>query len=103
MREFSWNVGSDMEVVERPARSKLRGRGVDLLVLLAVLGLSGCFGKPAAAPAPPPPAASVAHPLPKEVVEWDTYSGNLQSPAMANVAARVSGLIVDMPFKEGVS
>ncbi len=44
------------------------------------------MGKRASPPAPPPPAASVAHPLPKEVVEWDTYSGNLQSPEMANVA-----------------
>ena len=50
---------------------------------------------------PPPPAASVAHPLEKEVVEWDTFTGHLQSPEMANVAARVSGLIMKMSFEEG--
>ena len=77
-------------------------RGVTAIATLAVLaGLAGCMGRPAAAPMPPPPAASVAHPLEKEVVEWDTFTGHLQSPEMANVAARVSGLIMKMPFEEG--
>ena len=69
--------------------------------LLILAGLTGCMRRPAAAPMPPPPAASVAHPLEKEVVEWDTFTGHLQSPEMANVAARVSGLIMQMPFEEG--
>ena len=37
----------------------------------------------------------------REVVEWDTYTGHLQSPEMANVVARVSGLVMEMPFEEG--
>ncbi len=37
----------------------------------------------------------------KDVVEWDVYTGHLQAPEVANVAARVSGLIVEMPFEEG--
>ena len=51
--------------------------------------------------APPPPDVSVALPVQREVVEWDTYTGHLQSPEMANVVARVTGLLVDMPFEEG--
>ena len=51
--------------------------------------------------APPPPDVSVALPVQKDVVEWDTYTGYLQAPEVANVAARVSGLIVEMPFEEG--
>jgi RND family efflux transporter MFP subunit len=61
---------------------------------------SGC-GKFAPPQGPPPTPASVAHPVEKEVIEWDTFSGHLQSPEMANVAARVSGLIMKMPFQEG--
>ena len=44
---------------------------------------------------------SVAYPVQRDVVEWDTYTGHLQSPEMANVVARVSGLIMEMPFEEG--
>jgi RND family efflux transporter MFP subunit len=51
--------------------------------------------------APPPAAVTVAHPVQKEVIEWDTYTGYLQAPQSVNVAARVSGLITDAPFVEG--
>jgi len=50
---------------------------------------------------PPVPDVSVAFPVERDVVEWDTYTGYLQAPEVANVAARVSGLIVEMPFEEG--
>jgi RND family efflux transporter MFP subunit len=71
-----------------------------ILLSLIVTGLVGC-GKAPKATAPPPPDVSVAYPVQKDVVEWDTYTGYLQSPEMANVAARVSGMIVEMPFEEG--
>ena len=61
----------------------------------------GCHDKKPAASAPPPPDVSVAYPVQKDVVEWDTYTGYLQAPEVANVAARVSGLIMEMPFEEG--
>jgi RND family efflux transporter MFP subunit len=63
--------------------------------------LVGCHGKGPSAAAPPPPDVSVAYPVQKEVVEWDIFTGHLQAPEVANVAARVSGLIVEMPFEEG--
>ncbi|MDP9174956.1 MAG: efflux RND transporter periplasmic adaptor subunit [Planctomycetota bacterium] len=65
------------------------------------IGLIGCGGKSQGAQAPPPPAVTVAHPVLKEVIEWDTYTGHLEAPESVNVAARVSGLIVDTPFAEG--
>jgi RND family efflux transporter MFP subunit len=71
------------------------------LILLMVTGLIGCRAKAPVASAPPPPDVSVAYPVQKEVVEWDTYTGHLQSPEMANVVARVGGLIMEMPFEEG--
>jgi RND family efflux transporter MFP subunit len=74
-------------------------RRVAPAVTVAAL-LQGC-----AKSAPPPPAApvsvTVANPVQREVVEWDTYTGYLEAPQSVNVAARVSGLIMDEPFTEG--
>jgi len=72
-----------------------------ILISLIVTGLIGCRAKAPVGSAPPPPDVSVAHPVQRDVVEWDTYTGHLQSPEMANVVARVSGLIMEMPFEEG--
>ena len=69
------------------------------MALIVVL-LAGC-SKNGPDATPPPPDVSVAYPVEKDVVEWDTYTGYLQAPEMANVAARVSGLIMEMPFEEG--
>jgi RND family efflux transporter MFP subunit len=69
--------------------------------MLAVAILSGCHVKGPGAQAPPPPDVSVATPVQRDVVEWDTYTGYLQAPEVANVMARVSGLIMEMPFEEG--
>ena len=69
------------------------------LILAAVLS-HGCR-KDAPPPPPPPPAVTVTEPLEREVTDWDEYTGHLQSPQAANVAARISGFITDTPFKEG--
>jgi RND family efflux transporter MFP subunit len=69
------------------------------MVLAAMVG--GCAEKPMAMPAPPPAAVTVAHPLQKDVVEWDVYTGHLEAPESANVSARVSGMVMQAPFSEG--
>ncbi|HEY3898480.1 MAG TPA: efflux RND transporter periplasmic adaptor subunit [Chthoniobacter sp.] len=69
-------------------------------VLAWSLGLAGC-GKPTAMQAPPPPTVTVSLPLDREVTDWDEYTGHLVSPETANIAARISGIIVETPFKEG--
>src|ERR1700755_2768997 len=74
-------------------------RSAGFVVLIALI-LQGCEKQPAAAPAPPP-AVTVANPVYREVIEWDTYTGYLEAPESVNVAARVSGLIVATPFTEG--
>ncbi len=79
----------------------VRRYGFALLAVMISIGLIGCGGKSQGAQAPPPPAVTVAHPVLKEVIEWDTYTGHLEAPESVNVAARVSGLIVDTPFAEG--
>lgn len=49
----------------------------------------------------PPPAVTVALPIEREVMEWDVYTGHLEAPEAAAVVARVSGMIMEMPFTEG--
>jgi RND family efflux transporter MFP subunit len=44
---------------------------------------------------------TVANPVQRDVVEWDTYTGYMEAPQSVNVAARVSGLLMDAPFVEG--
>jgi RND family efflux transporter MFP subunit len=52
-------------------------------------------------PAPPPPSVTVAKPLQQEVMEWDTFNGYFEAKESVNISGRVSGMIVDAPFKEG--
>jgi RND family efflux transporter MFP subunit len=80
---------------------QLRAWPFVILISLIATGLIGCGAKAPVGSAPPPPDVSVAFPVQRDVVEWDTYTGHLQAPEMANVVARVSGLIMKMPFEEG--
>src|SRR6476661_8699030 len=89
------------DAVQINERRKHRGARILVLAALAAVALVGCHAKTPGATAPPPPEVSVAHPVEKDVVEWDTYTGYLQAPEVARVAARVSGLIMEMPFEEG--
>jgi RND family efflux transporter MFP subunit len=70
------------------------------IILFSLLAASGCGrGQPPAAP--PAPTVTVNRPLQREVVEWDEFTGHLESPQYVEVRARVSGEMVDAPFKEG--
>src|SRR5947209_3063154 len=68
-------------------------------ILSAALN-AGC-DRTEAAPALPPAAVTVSHPLRREVIEWDEYTGHLEAPETVNLQARVSGFIEQAPFKEG--
>src|SRR5688572_22721234 len=75
------------------------GKGL-LAVALAGFVLSGC-NRPPAAPQMPPPAVTVAHPIEREVQEWDEYPGRLEAKETVEVRARVTGYIKSVSFKEG--
>ena len=45
---------------------------------------------------------SVTRPVEREVTDWDEYPARLAAVDMVNVQARVSGLINQAPFQEGV-
>lgn len=69
---------------------------VGLVVLLA-----GCKRDAAKAPAPPPTAVTVAHPIRQEIIDWDEYTGTLTAVDQVQVRARVSGFLESVHFKEG--
>ncbi len=94
----------EAEMLEPPPANwvdLLHPRGFAVAIALVFTGLLGCGGPPPGAPDFPPAEVNVARPIQKDVVEWDIYTGHLQAPEVAIVAARVSGLIVEMPFEEG--
>lgn len=64
--------------------------------------LAACKAKEQPAPPEaPPPAVTVALPVEYEVTEWDEYTGYLDAVEFVEVRARVSGLVVAVPFEEG--
>ncbi len=69
------------------------------IILLSLLVASGCGRSPP--PAPQVPTVTVNRPLQRQVLEWDEFTGHIESPQYVEVRARVSGEIVEAPFKEG--
>ncbi len=51
--------------------------------------------------APPPPKVSVAQPLERAVTEWDEYTGRFDAVETVEVRARVSGVLMEVKFKDG--
>lgn len=51
--------------------------------------------------APALPHLSVAHPIVREVVEWDEYTARIESPHSVEVRARVSGVLDSVAFRDG--
>lgn len=72
-----------------------------VVVLLAGCKQPAATGQAGGGAAPPPTPVTVAEPVIKDVVEWDVYTGHLEAPESAQVAARVNGLITEMSFSEG--
>ena len=64
--------------------------------------LAGCDRSGAAPPpAPPPAAVTVSHPVDRDVVDGDEYTGRLEAVDSVDVRARVSGFIDSAKFREG--
>src|SRR5579859_3253660 len=54
---------------------------------------------------PPPPAPAplvvIAQPLQRQVVDWDDFVGQFESPSAVDLRPRVSGYVVAVDFKDG--
>lgn len=78
-----------------------------LLIAVAMLALAGgagwkMFGAgEAEASAPPVPVVQAAHPLLREVTQWDDYVGRFAPSRTVDVRPRVSGAITRIHFRDG--
>jgi membrane fusion protein, multidrug efflux system len=84
------------------ATSAMLRIGTERLIVVALsLWLAGCNNQQPAANGPPPAEVTVSRPEQKEVVNWNEFTGRTAAVKLVTVTARVSGYIVDIPFKEG--
>ena len=75
---------------------------VSALSASCLLALAACTdAKQAQAPAPSPPAVSIANPLEMNVVEWDEYTGRFDAVDTVEVRARISGVLEAVKFTDG--
>src|SRR5246500_3987339 len=72
-----------------------------LALVFLILALTGCNQQPPAAQGPPPANVTVSKPVRKEIVDWNEFTGRTAAVNLVNITARVSGYIVNIPFKEG--
>ncbi|MDQ8191808.1 efflux RND transporter periplasmic adaptor subunit [Roseibacillus persicicus] len=75
-----------------------------LIPTLIVLGLASCQDKDESAQAPParPPAlVKFVHPVQKEIVAWDEYTGRIEAVREVEVRSRVGGLLESINFTDG--
>src|SRR5262245_54612476 len=87
-----------VESVEDRMSSPRRALAGALLAAALALGGARCSDE---TPEAPPPAVEVAHPVVREVVEWDEYSGRIEATERVDVRSRVSGYIDSVEFTDG--
>lgn len=75
------------------------GKLARVAAVLAAFGLASC-GKQAPPP-PPKPTVSAAHPLQRNISDWDDYVGRFEAIQDVQVMPRVSGVIQQVKFNEG--
>ncbi|MCC9604510.1 efflux RND transporter periplasmic adaptor subunit [Blastopirellula sp. JC732] len=68
---------------------------------LGFAAFSGCNQASSGPPQRPTPTVTVAQPIRKEVVEWDSYTGRLEPIEFVEIRARVSGYLQSIHFDEG--
>lgn len=74
--------------------------GRSWLALGFVVLTAGCR-PPSEQPPMPPAEVSVAHPLVREVIEWDEYTGRLHAIESVEIRSRVSGYLESIHFTDG--
>lgn len=71
--------------------------------LFALLLLSACHpsGSQGAPPSMGPPPVTVAHPLAKEIVDYDEFTARLSAVSSVDIRARVNGYLAKVNFQDG--
>src|SRR5262249_42092973 len=70
-----------------------------LTTVLCILVLGAC--RRAAETTPPPAKVTVAHPVERQLTDWDEYTARLEAIDSVEVRARVSGYLESVHFREG--
>src|SRR5271166_7030617 len=83
-----------------PSAKRLQTSGGRLIFVALTLWLAGCNNQQPAAHGLPA-EVTVSKPEQKEVVNWNEFTGRTAAVKLVTVTPRVSGYIVDIPFKEG--
>lgn len=99
-------AGADpVDVPVTSARPRSRGRslaiGAVALVLAGAVAWKWLAPAESAAAPPPPPMVEVAHPLARQVTEWDDYVGRFAPSKTVEVRPRVSGAVTQVLFRDG--
>ncbi|SIO31335.1 membrane fusion protein, multidrug efflux system/membrane fusion protein, multidrug efflux system [Singulisphaera sp. GP187] len=75
-------------------------------LVLGVTGLwlavvAGCQHQPTAVAPPQPPVIPISQPIEREVTEYADFTGQTDAVQAVDIRPRVTGYLVEMPFKEG--
>jgi RND family efflux transporter MFP subunit len=62
--------------------------------------IMGCGGAPAIAP-PPAPKVTVSRPIPREVTDYEDFTGRTDAVSTVDIRARVTGYLDMVKFKDG--
>ena len=86
-----------------PYRWRGRPAVIGVIALVVVAGIAWKVFAPGgeAVAAPPPPTVAVAHPLLRQVTEWDDYVGRFAPSKTVEVRPRVSGAVTQILFRDG--
>lgn len=74
------------------------GRGWPAALLAAAAAANGCGAEPPAPPQLPPPQVTVAHPVQRDVVIYEEFTGRTEAAEVVDVRARVGGLLERVHF-----
>lgn len=101
--EIPSEYASGEQTTKQRTGSRRAQIAIGALALVAVAGLGWKFigGTEPAAALPPPALVQVAHPLVKDVTEWDDYVGRFAPSKTVEVRPRVSGAITQVLFRDG--
>jgi RND family efflux transporter MFP subunit len=90
-------------IISNESRTQRNDMGLTALISFMVIALTaftGCNQSPPAA-APPPVSVTVSKPEKRLIENWDEFTGRTAAVNLVNITSRVSGYIVEVPFKEG--
>jgi membrane fusion protein, multidrug efflux system len=74
---------------------------IAIAVVLALASIGGCRRSELPTGEPQPVVVSVSHPIERDVVEYAEFTGRTEAPDSVEIKSRVTGYLLETPFKEG--